>query len=161
MSWMLTYQITSSPAEPTGDDPIDPFTLHYMAGVTRNRIHQLILEAFIESGLTKAQLAKRLGMDKSRLSKLLNTSSNVTAETLGQVLFAIDGGCLKASRDYPLRAPKANQTEPVWYAECLDSAFVRLSNAPKSHVNEPAAGPSQDTHRSGPFTVYAMGRENA
>ncbi len=50
------------------------------------------------------------------MSKLLNTPANMTVETLGELLFAIDGsspvfGCKKM-----LREPKRNNCEPDWLA---------------------------------------------
>lgn len=125
---MRTFQEASALSEPQGDEPIDQFTLAYMAGLARDRIHQLLLVAFEESGLTKAQLARRLDWDKSRVSKVLNTSSNLTAETLGEVLFAIDGSCPRVSRDRPMRESRQNLREPVWFADCVDG--VRLKAAP-------------------------------
>lgn len=117
---MRIFQEASALSEPHGDEPIDRFTLSYMAGLARDRIHQLVLQAFLESGLTKAELARRLGMDKSRLSRILNTSSNITAETLGEVMFAIDGSCPSVDRTWPLRQQAQNMQEPVWLAGCLD-----------------------------------------
>lgn len=122
---MRTFQEASKLSEPVGDEPIDRFTLSYMAGLARDRIHQVILHAFEESGLTKAQLARRLGMDKSRLSRILNTSSNITAETMGEVLFAIDGSCPAVSRNWPLKEQPRNLREPEWFSDCLDGARIR------------------------------------
>ncbi|QMV02549.1 helix-turn-helix domain-containing protein [Devosia sp. D6-9] len=121
---MRTFQEPSTPSEPNGDEEIDRFTLSYMAGLARDRIHQMILGAFVESGLTKSQLARRLGMDKSRLSRILNTSSNITAETLGEVMFAIDGSCPKVERHWPMRDQRLNMVEPVWLAGCMEKTHA-------------------------------------
>lgn len=128
---MRTFREASALSEPRDNDPIDRFTLSYMAGLARDRIHQVILAAFIESGLTKSDLARRLGMDKSRVSKILNTSSNITAETLGQVLFAIDGSCPTVARNWPLREKRHNLREPEWFADCLDGVRINTTSTPR------------------------------
>jgi len=124
---MRTFQEASALSEPQGDEPIDRFTLAYMAGLTRDRIHEMVLSAFIESGLTKAALARRLDWDKSRVSKVINTSNNMTLETLGEVMFAIDGSCPSAARNWPLREVKVNLREPEWFAECMDGVRIRTN----------------------------------
>jgi len=115
-----------------------------MAGLARDRIHQVILNAFIDSGLSKADLARRSGIDKSRLSKILNTSSNVTAETLGQLLFAIDGSCPTVARNWPLRDSPANFREPEWFADCVEGVRIKTTGTLKSETN-PVATSSRST----------------
>lgn len=121
---MRIFQEASVLSEPHGNEPIDRFTLSYMSGLARDRIHQMILAAFANSGMSKADLAKRLGMDKSRVSRILNTSSNITAETLGAVMFAIDGSCPKVTQHWPLKENQQNFLEPVWLAECIDGLRI-------------------------------------
>lgn len=129
---MRTFQEASKLSEPHGDEEIDRFNLSYMAGLARDRVHQMLLSAFIESGLTKSQLAKRLGMDRSRLSRIINTSSNITVETLGEVMFAIDGSCPKVERHWPMRESHLNMVEPIWLTGCLEEIHIRT--APKFTV---------------------------
>ena len=124
---MRTFREASALSEPQGDEPIDRFTLAYMAGLARDRIHEMVLSAFIESGLSKAGLARRLDWDKSRVSKVINTSSNMTLETLGEVMFAIDGSCPSAARNWPLRERKINLREPEWFADCMDGVRIRTN----------------------------------
>ncbi|WP_172125291.1 helix-turn-helix domain-containing protein [Devosia sp. 919] len=147
---MRTFQEASALSEPTGDEPVDRFALSYMAGLARDRIHQMILTAFVESRLTKAQLARRLGMDRSRLSKILNTSSNITAETLGQVMFAIDGSCPRVERDWPLREGMQNLREPIWLADCLDNVKISSGSGVAFHK---CAGRNVSTSRPMTMTV--------
>jgi hypothetical protein len=149
---MRTFQEASALSEPRGDEVIDRFTLSYMAGLTRDRIHQVLLEAFERSGITKAELARRLDWDPSRVSKVLNTSSNITAETLGEVLFAIDGSCPRVTRDWPLRAARQNLREPTWFAGCVDGLRMKKIGAQvhattRSHIHrkiETRLAPAED-----------------
>lgn len=54
-------------------------------------------------GLTRKQLAEKMGIPQSRLSKLLNTQPNMTLETIAQFELAldmrIDFSCLSLSAD--------------------------------------------------------------
>lgn len=149
---MRTFQAVSPLSEPKGDEEIDRFTLSYMGGLARDRIHQLVLSAFIESGLTKSQLAKRMGKDKSRVSKILNTSSNLTAETFGEVLFAIEGSCPAVSRTWPLRESRLNLREPAWFSDCVDAVRIH-------HISTPAEIKVSTTQRPTFRIVSAETRE--
>lgn len=70
----------------------DPFAVGFMQAQARGAANELLREAFIASGLTKAELARRLGWDPSRVAKVINMSTNLTVETLGELIFAITGG---------------------------------------------------------------------
>ena len=124
---MNTSQKITSLSEPVGFEPIDEWMLVYMGGLTRHQMHDLVLKAFQESGLTQAQLARRFGVDKSQLSKLLNTPANMTLETLGSLLFAIDGSALSAELCKPLRKPVRNYVGPDWATETQQIGQVRFS----------------------------------
>lgn len=43
-----------------------------------------------DEGLTKAKIAKRLGVDRSTVSRLLSGTRNLTLETIGQLYWAMD-----------------------------------------------------------------------
>ena len=105
---MSTYQKSTKLCEPAGNEAIDYFTLTYMSGHGRHLAHEALVEAFIASGISKATLAKRLGWDKSRLSKILNVAQNITMETFSAVLFAIDGASPKFGKEYSLRKNPTN-----------------------------------------------------
>ncbi|KKB81042.1 hypothetical protein VW35_02420 [Devosia soli] len=86
-----------------------------MGANSRHLAHELIVAAFKKSGLTKAEVAKRLGWkDRSRISKLLNVPANITVETLGELLFVIDGSEPNYSQNWPCRAQHGNGGHPEW-----------------------------------------------
>lgn len=109
-----TSQTNTDLFEPQDGQEVDFSTLKYMAALSRHLAHEAVLEAFLQSGMTKSELATRLGYDKSRLSRLLNTPANVTVETLGELLFAIDGSAPVYGRKKVLQEPKRNQCHPEW-----------------------------------------------
>lgn len=88
---MTTSQTNMNLCEPIGEEPVDFYTLKYMASYARHLAHEALLDAFQSSGLTRAKLARRLNWDRSRVGRLLNTPANMTVETFGELLFAIDG----------------------------------------------------------------------
>lgn len=57
----------------------------------RRQLHQFLLRAFIASGMSRAELAKRTGKSPEVISRILGRPSNLTADTVMQVLFAING----------------------------------------------------------------------
>jgi HTH-type transcriptional regulator / antitoxin HipB len=60
------------------------------------KLGYLIQEARIKSGLTQEQLALKIGMDKSYISKIENNIKDVRFSTLQKIIEAI-GGQLKLS----------------------------------------------------------------
>lgn len=115
---MPTYQTNTPLSEPRECKPIDPFDLHYMGAMSRHLAHELVVSAFKKSGLSKADLARRLGWrDRSRITKLLNTPANITVETFGELLFAIDGSSPSYSQTWPCRDKHTNAGRPEWLKE--------------------------------------------
>lgn len=86
----ISRRITALPV-PTGDQRIARGTLAYMRARYQTNVHSLVLEELERSGLTNAQLARRLGMDPAQLNRLLGNPSNMTLDTLADLLFAIAG----------------------------------------------------------------------
>jgi hypothetical protein len=76
-------------------EPIPVGTLGYMRARAKRRVFTILLTAFEKSGMTRAQLARRLEMDKSLLSRYLGKPANWEFETLCDFFFAITGDPLK------------------------------------------------------------------
>lgn len=90
-------------SEPTGTSPISQSALTYFRHRLKQRIFQALLKEFKRSGVTKADLARRLGKEPAQISRLLSGPGNVTLETVSDVLFALSGAELSTSVEYPLR----------------------------------------------------------
>jgi hypothetical protein len=60
------------------------------------------------SGITRAELARRLGKGADRVSRMLGGPANWTIITLADLLFAIGGGVPAYGVDYPLDRPRRN-----------------------------------------------------
>lgn len=107
----MTISRASMPCEPSGTDSIPGSTLVYFRARLKQRMFDTMLREFKRSGLTKADLAARLGKDPAQVSRLLSGPGNVTLETVSDVLFALSGAELSASLEYPLaKKPEGPRT---------------------------------------------------
>lgn len=75
-------------------------------------ISVMIYDLMQEKGLTKTELARRMGISKSNLSNLLNTQPNMTLETIAKFELALD--TTFEFRFVPSPAPEsASENEPL------------------------------------------------
>jgi len=84
------------------DEPIALGTMGYLRARSKRRLFTLLLEEFKKSGITQAQLARRLNMDKSLVSRYLGTPANWEFETLCDFFFAICGCVMDVHLTHPL-----------------------------------------------------------
>ncbi|HUB15950.1 MAG TPA: hypothetical protein VMB34_28650 [Acetobacteraceae bacterium] len=92
-----------------------------MPGVTfsyfnsRNRRHafNFLMSEFRRSGITKAELAVRTGKSKAQISRLLGQPSNLTTDTMGELLFAMSGEELEYSGVDPFKHQAHQQVNYV------------------------------------------------
>jgi len=82
-------------SKPIGDEAIPERKLEYIREKLKSDLHDLVLEVFVESGITQATLAKRLKKDRGQVSRTLGSPGNWTFDTLADYIFAIDGKLLK------------------------------------------------------------------
>lgn len=121
----MTTSLTSTGlTDPENDDQVDLYTLKYMASNARHLALECLRGAFDEAGITNATLSKRLNWDRSRISRLLNTPSNMTMETLGEMLFAIDGSAPVFTCNKPLDEKPSNS-----YSVRADASTVVITGA--------------------------------
>jgi transcriptional regulator with XRE-family HTH domain len=67
------------------------------------RVTEDILVAMEDQGVSKAELAQRLGKSKARISQLLGGSSNMTIGTLADIAFALGLTLDKTFKEYSAR----------------------------------------------------------
>lgn len=109
----ITSHTNSLLVEPAGEEKISDRSLGYVCQYTKDSLFDLVTSAFIESGVTKATLAKRLGKDPAQLTRILHASGNWTIETCAELLFAINGSFLKFEEHWPLSMPEAENRTPT------------------------------------------------
>lgn len=99
---MITSQKTFTLSKPSGDDPIPLNVLGFLRAHNKYNVYELVLNEFQRSGLTQAQLARRIRKNPDRVCKILGGPGNWTLDTIADLLFAISGGVAKYSMSYPL-----------------------------------------------------------
>jgi hypothetical protein len=95
---------TSSLSEPSGADRIPEGTLGYFRARNRHRVYSLVLREFKRSGISQADLARRLGKGTDVVCRWLGSPGNWTLDTLSDLLFAMSGAEAGYSVQYPLGA---------------------------------------------------------
>lgn len=141
-------------AEPIGNERLSPRTLAYVAESAREQLYDLVVQKCIETGVSKATLAKRLGRDPAQISRLLGAPGNWTIDTFAELLFAINGSMLQASSYLPLRAALSNRRAPA----CFDgSTIVKMSpsvfnEAPTIRKSQEISVPMSTTRNRADFT---------
>ena len=95
---------TSALSKPTGSDKISVGTLGYVRARNRQRAYDLVVRELKKSGITQAELARRLGKGQDAVSRLLSRPGNWELDTLSDLLFAISGSVPRISADDPLHA---------------------------------------------------------
>jgi hypothetical protein len=88
--------------------------LAYFRERQRNRIHQLLLSEFLKSGMTKTQLANRMGRSLSRVTKWLSAPGNWELDTVSDFFLAISGAELEPLLSYPFSGARRNYNQPEW-----------------------------------------------
>jgi transposase len=101
-------------SEIKGNDPLSLGLLAYFRERQRNRIHEVVLSEFLDSGMTKTQLAKRMGRSLSRVTKWLAAPGNWEMDTVSDFLLAIRGAELEPSLSRPFEQAKRNYKQPDW-----------------------------------------------
>jgi hypothetical protein len=109
---MNTYPKTSTLCKPKGADLIPVGTLGYFRARNRWQAYDLVLTEFKNSGLTKADLARRLGKRPEVVSRLLGAPGNWGLDTVSDLLFAICGAAVVYNATHPLELPARNDIQP-------------------------------------------------
>ncbi len=89
-------------SKPEGADVIPLGTLGYFRGRNRWRVYELVLTEFKKSGLSQADLARRIGKRPEVISRLLGAPGNWGLDTVSDLLFAISGAEPAYQVAYPL-----------------------------------------------------------
>ena len=86
---MITSQQTAILSE-IQETPIPTSVLTYFRDRLKDRLHALILGAFLkqseENKLTQKELAERIGRDKAQINRWLSTASNWTLDTISDLM---------------------------------------------------------------------------
>lgn len=93
-----------------GDHAISQNTLAYLQERAKGRLYDYVLRKFIEQegkGLTRAQLARRIGKSPEIVTCLLGAPGNWTIETVSDLLAGIASEEIKPDSECLISRPKA------------------------------------------------------
>lgn len=93
-------------SEVLAGDPIPPQKLGFFRERFRSRLYETVLSEFLHAGLTKAEVARRIGRRPEQVTRWLGAPGNWTIETVSDLLLAISQGEPEISvshLDRPLR----------------------------------------------------------
>lgn len=99
---MSTFPKTTALSKPTGSSKISLGTLSYFRARNKQRVFNIVIKEFEKSGLSQANLGRRLEMDAGQLSRYLNAPGNWTLDMFSDFLFAISGAEASYSISYPM-----------------------------------------------------------
>jgi hypothetical protein len=125
---------TSTLSKPVGDEQVPFDTFSYFRARAKRFAYEVAIKEFQKSGLSKAQLSRRLGKGSDRVSKMLAGPGNWTIDTLADLLFAISGGVPTFGIAYPLEKPVRNYRQPTWLGSVTptktsNGSFVSISGS--------------------------------
>lgn len=100
----MTTSQTSILSKPVTGQQVSEEALAYMRARAKRHAYDLVMAEFKKSGITKAELARRLFGDKGadRVSRMLGGPGNWTIKTLSDLLWAISAAEPTYSVAYPL-----------------------------------------------------------
>ena len=99
---------------PPRDGQKTPFvTLAYFRQRQRNRLFDLVHAEFRKSGLTQAELARRMGRRPEVVSRMLGAPGNWRLDTVSDLLFAISGAEAAFTTRYPMAESAPDAGEPT------------------------------------------------
>jgi hypothetical protein len=120
----MTTSRTTFLSDPIPGERVSPDTFHYWRARAKREAYDLVLGEFKKSGITKTELARRLGKTLPEVSRMLGGPANWTIATVSDLLFAITGGLPKWSMVMPKRL-RRNDNRPNWLHE-PDTELMRI-----------------------------------
>lgn len=119
---MTTSQIASISSEIVDGGLLSAGAMAYFRERQRLRLYEVVIREFMRSGITKAELARRMGRRPEQVTRWLGAPGNWTLDTVSDLLLAISAGELEASVAHPLASwvdedrdsvTLPDETEPV------------------------------------------------
>ena len=128
----------------------------------KNKAHSYLLDLFEDSGLTKSELAKRLGKRPEQVTRWLSGPGNLTLDTLSDLTFAINGDFLAVSSVDEFSKGKSNHQVHERFRSFSTGTWSASVRSTSSEDSAPAYASSVDGSRgSAKFdAISALGVEN-
>jgi hypothetical protein len=130
--------------------PIPSPVRAYFAQRLRLRVFNFILERFVAAqgrGLTKAHLSRRIGKTPDLINRWLGAPSNLTIDTISDLLLGLSGEELELSSSSPLNHTQHNYSH---------FTFLLTSMNKQEPVKAQAADPARLSALHGSAKYYAQ-----
>ncbi len=108
--------------------PIPESKRVYFQTRLRNRVFNFILNKFLDeskNGLTKAVLARRIGKTPDVINRMLGAPSNLTLDSVSDLLLGISAEELKLTSDSPIDRSPINYLHSEWIIQDNQSSPVQ------------------------------------
>lgn len=106
----------------------------------RNRMFSFILRKFLDeskNGLTKAILARRTGKSPEVINRILGAPSNLTLDTVSDMLLGISAEELKLDSDSTLVQSSTNYDHSDWVHRLNENVSQSKPQSPKQLFEKP------------------------
>ena len=121
---MSTSKTTSFLSEIAEGKPIPPAKLAFFQARLRHNLYDFIVNKFVEmeraEGLTKAELARRIGCEPALITRRLGAPGNWTLDTISDLLIGIAGEELEPQSKSVLGRAKRNYDGREWREVAID-----------------------------------------
>jgi hypothetical protein len=119
---MTTSQKTPFLIEILGDEPIPLGKLAYFRERFRDRLYELVVEEFLKSGMTRAELARRISRKPEQVTRWLGAPGNWEIDTVSDILLAICKAQPRIELDRLDHQRRSNRSKPDWQIDAEDAA---------------------------------------
>lgn len=121
----MTTSQTTILSKPKDREQISIEALAYMRARAKRHAYDLVMSEFKKSGISKAELARRLFGNKGadRVSRMLGGPGNWTLKTVSDLLFATSGAEPTFGISYPLEKPRRNFSGYSKYLAHVDQTY--------------------------------------
>lgn len=121
----MTTSPTSFLSEILSGEPIPLGTMAYFQERTRNRLYEFVIKEFLASGLSKADVARRINKRPEQITRWLGAPGNWTFDTVSDLLLAISAAELEPAKSgLAGRAPR-NFIGPEWIGAASSQALSK------------------------------------
>jgi hypothetical protein len=152
---MITYQAISTLSDPAREEPIPIGTLAYFQARNRSRVYETVIREFLDSGITQATLARRIGKRPEQINRLLGAPGNWTLDTVSDLLFATSGAEISYGVRYPLSEPMGNFRRPEWLGSSSTDTAAGIN--PFAPVHPGGGGPASSGTIFRPTSIVDVG----
>lgn len=111
----------------------EPGELAYYRARLKNRLHQLVLREFENSGITRAELARRIRKKPEQITRWLNSPGNLRLDTVSDLLLGISFSEISAE-SISLKRPPRNFDRPNWLNQERDHHIPGYALKPSSQT---------------------------